>query len=69
MLKTTKKSKVSGKNFWKVSPKTGTTEKVPMTWLKELFSMFKMERKFRHKAEDTLEKLLWSAKRLHARVQ
>lgn len=59
-LKSTKNKSVSGKNFWKVSPKMGTTEKVPMTWLKELFSMSRIDRKLRHSAEDTREKLLQS---------
>lgn len=54
----TKNKRVRGKNFWKVSPKIGTTEKVPITWLKELFSMFRMYKKLRHRAALTLEKLL-----------
>lgn len=57
-LKMTKKRRVRGKNFWKVSPKMGTTEKVPITWLNELFSMFRMYKKFKQRAALTREKLL-----------
>ena len=58
MLKTTKNSKVSGKNLWKVSPNTGTTEKVPITVLKAEDSISRIDKKFRHRAALTLEKLL-----------
>ena len=57
-LKITKNTKVSGKNLWKVSPKIGTTENVPMTLLKDEFSILRIDRKFRHKAAETREKLL-----------
>jgi hypothetical protein len=58
MLKTTKNTSESGKNFTNVSPKTGTTENLPITWLNELFSMLSIDREFRHKALLTREKFL-----------